>query len=144
MKKILPFAIVGVLLTGCGMSQSGNDTTRSVTENDLLHHNFVLLSVNGQAPLKKPAPSIEFGEKMHISGAMCNRFMGQGELKEGVLTAKGLASTRMLCADEQLNQWDALIGEALGNGVKVTLNKGQLTLSNNAHTLIYQQKDWVN
>lgn len=150
MKKIIPLAIISALLAGCGMNQSGNHTINdvkngsNVTESDLLHHNFVLVSVDGKQPTKTPGPNIEFGEKMHISGAMCNRFMGQGELKEGVLTAKGLASTRMLCSDEQLNQWDSLIGDVLHSGVKVTLNQGQLTMSNNAHTLVYQLKDWVN
>ncbi|WP_145482629.1 heat shock protein HslJ [Yersinia rohdei] len=142
MKKIIPLAIAAALLAGCGINQS--TSTSNVTASDLLHHNFVLVSVDGKPPLKTPAPSIEFGEKMHISGAMCNRFMGQGELKDGILTAKGLASTRMLCGDEQLNQWDALIGQVLNSGAKVTLAKGQLTLSNKDHTLIYQLKDWVN
>ncbi|AJJ05470.1 heat shock protein HslJ [Yersinia pseudotuberculosis] len=150
MRKFVPVAIIGVLLVGCsGMNQSGNNmnpvaNSSHVTESDLLHHNFVLVSVDGKPPVKTPEPNIEFGENMHISGAMCNRFMGQGELKDGILTAKGLASTRMLCADEQLNQWDALIGDILHSGVKVTLNKGQLTMSNSTHTLVYQQKDWVN
>ncbi|EEP91942.1 heat shock protein HslJ [Yersinia kristensenii] len=144
MKKIIPLVIAAAFLAGCGANQSYNKATSMVSENDLLHHNFVLISVDGQSPVKTPGPSIEFGENMHISGAMCNRFMGQGELKNGVLTVKGLASTRMLCSEKQLNQWDALISQVLNSGAKVTLNKGQLTLSNNDHTLLYQLKDWVN
>lgn len=95
MRKFVPVAIIGVLLAGCsGMNQSGNNmnpvtNSSHVTESDLLHHNFVLVSVDGKPPVKTPEPNIEFGENMHISGAMCNRFMGQGELKDGILTAKG-------------------------------------------------------
>ncbi|CNE93074.1 heat shock protein HslJ [Yersinia nurmii] len=144
MKKIVPLAIAGILLAGCGMNQSQN-TANQITAGDLQHHNFVLVSVDGQSPKNQQGnmPNIEFGEKMHISGAMCNRFMGQGELKDSVLTVEALAGTRMMCNDSQLNQWDTLIGEVLASGAKVTLNKGELTLSNGSHTLIYTSRDWV-
>lgn len=39
---------------------------------------------------------------MMISGSMCNRFSGEGKLSNGELTAKGLAMTRMMCANPQL------------------------------------------
>ncbi|EKF64278.1 Heat shock protein HslJ [Serratia plymuthica] len=141
MKKCLPMALAALLLTGCGMSQNG----KTVTEDDLLHHNFVLQSVDGVAVKPQPgnAPSIEFGEKMHVSGAMCNRFFGSGQLQNGVLTVKNLASTRMLCTDAQRNQWDQTLSAVLEKGAKISLNAQQLTLSGGDHVLVYTLRDWV-
>ena len=141
MKSIMLLIVVAIVFVSCGTTQD-TKSMNPITLNDLQHHNFVLISVDGISPTT-PGPNLEFGENRHISGAMCNRFMGQGELKDGVLTAKELASTRMLCSDEQLNQWDKLIGEVLQKGVKITLDKGQLVLTHGPHTLIYRQKDWV-
>ncbi|MGO4741960.1 heat shock protein HslJ [Serratia quinivorans] len=141
MNKSILAALTTLLLAGCSMSQNG----KTVAESDLLHHNFALQSVDGVAvkPGVGNRPNIEFGEKMHVSGAMCNRFFGNGQLQDGVLTVKGLATTRMLCADPQLNQWDRTIGDVLGKGAKVTLSAQQLTLSSGDHTLVYTLRDWV-
>jgi heat shock protein HslJ len=57
---------------------------------------------------------------------------------------KNLATTRMMCADPQRNQWDQTIGTLLANGAKVSLNGQQLTLSGSDHQLVYTLKDWVN
>ncbi|KAA1446906.1 META domain-containing protein, partial [Escherichia coli] len=67
-------------------------------------------------------------------------FMGQGKLKNGVLTVKNLASTQMLCSDEKLNRWDYLIGQVLADGVKVKLKDQKLTLSHPDNTLVYKVK----
>jgi heat shock protein HslJ len=58
-----------------------------------------------------------------------------------VLTVKGLASTRMLCSDENLNKWDQVIGEVLNNGAALNLQDHKLTLTQGKHTLVYRLKD---
>ncbi|WP_445374623.1 heat shock protein HslJ [Photorhabdus tasmaniensis] len=140
MKKILPLATATLLLATFQASAVEN-----VSIDDLQHHKFVLVSVNGESAKNQDGrvPSIEFGEKMHISGSMCNLFMGQGKLKNGVLTVKNLASTQMLCADDKLNKWDYLIGKVLADGVKVTLKDQKLVLSNHSNKLVYKLKNYV-
>lgn len=64
---------------------------------------------------------------------MCNRFFGSGQLQNGVLTVKNLASTRMLCTDAQRNQWDQTLSAVLEKGAKISLNAQQLTLSGGDH-----------
>ncbi|MDC6110951.1 heat shock protein HslJ [Serratia rubidaea] len=142
MKAWIPLALASTLLAGCA---GGTPAGKPVQESDLLHHNFVLQSVDGVAANAQQGrgPSIEFGEKMHISGSMCNRFFGNGQLDNGVLTVKNLATTRMMCSDPQRNQWDQIIGSVLNNGARVTLAAQQLTLSDGQHTLVYTLKDWV-
>lgn len=141
MSRYAPLALAAMVLTGCGTSHPDS----VVNENDLLHHNFVLYSVDGVTVTPQPgnAPNLEFGEKMHVSGTMCNRFFGQGQLANGVLTVKNLAITRMLCTDAQSNLWDQAIGKLLGNGATLSLSAERLTLSGSGHNLIYTLRDWV-
>lgn len=144
MKKLLSVAFATMLLAGCGMSEN-KPVNNTLSESDLMHHNFVLQSVDGVAANAQQGkgPSIEFGEKLRVSGSMCNRFFGNGQLDNGVLTVKDLATTRMMCSDPLRNQWDQIIGSVLHNGAKVSLQQQQLTLSDGNHTLIYTLKDWV-
>ncbi|MGV3346261.1 META domain-containing protein [Enterobacteriaceae bacterium LUAb1] len=85
-------------------------------------------------------PEIAFADNGRVTGAMCNRFFGQGEFSGAKLTVKNLASTMMLCPQEQLNQWDNMIGDELAKGVEVSLNGQILTLKGVNHRLVYQQK----
>ncbi|HAP82544.1 MAG TPA: heat-inducible protein, partial [Enterobacteriaceae bacterium] len=71
-------------------------------------------------------------------------FMGQGKLDGNVLKVDGMASTRMLCAEPELNQLDILIGEMLTSGATVDAKSQSLILSNQQHTLVYKSADWVN
>jgi heat shock protein HslJ len=114
MKKVAAFVALSLLMAGC----VSNDKI-AVTPEQLQHHRFVLESVNGKPVTSdKNPPEISFGEKMMISGSMCNRFSGEGKLSNGELTAKGLAMTRMMCANPQLNELDNTISEMLKEGAQ--------------------------
>ncbi|MGQ7115968.1 META domain-containing protein, partial [Escherichia sp. TWPC-MK] len=67
-----------------------------------------------------------------------NRFSGEGKLSNGELTAKGLAMTRMMCANPQLNELDNTISEMLKEGAQVDLTANQLTLATAKQTLTYK------
>ncbi|EGT5660630.1 heat shock protein HslJ [Cronobacter dublinensis subsp. dublinensis] len=138
MKKILIPLLAGMALAGCQSTSSSSH----ITPETLQHHRYVLQTVNG-APLDatRRVPELSFGEKMHVSGSMCNRFMGQGELHGDTLKVNGLASTRMLCAEPQLNELDKLIGEMLSQGAMVSVEKQQLTLHYRQYTLVYKLAD---
>ncbi|EKK7714069.1 heat shock protein HslJ [Cronobacter dublinensis] len=138
MKKILIPLLAGMALAGCQSTSSSSH----ITPETLQHHRYVLQTVNG-APLDatRRVPELSFGEKMHVSGSMCNRFMGKGELHGDTLKVNGLASTRMLCAEPQLNELDKLIGEMLSQGAMVSVEKQQLTLHYRQYTLVYKLAD---
>ncbi|EOC0209052.1 heat shock protein HslJ [Cronobacter dublinensis] len=138
MKKILVPLLAGMALAGCQSTSSSSH----ITPETLQHHRYVLQTVNG-APLDatRRVPELSFGEKMHVSGSMCNRFMGQGELHGDTLKVKGLASTRMLCAEQQLNELEKLINEMLSQGATVSVEKQQLTLHYRQYTLVYKLAD---
>ncbi|MTD39622.1 heat shock protein HslJ [Erwinia sp. CPCC 100877] len=145
MKKSLTTLLVACsTLVGC---VQGDNSAADARAEQLQHHRFLLKSVDGK-PLTLSnksghQPEIDFGEKMHISGTMCNRFTGQGELSNGVLKAQ-LASTRMMCVDPQLNALDKLFGQMLAAGAHVSMTNDRLTLRNEQHTLVFKRADWVN
>lgn len=149
MKKILMSAATLLLVTACA-SEGGEmaKDSNSVTAKDLQHHNYVLTEIDGKAyRIAKNAmsPNIAFGEKMNISGEMCNNYFGQGELKNGVLTAKGVGMTRKFCSDATLNQLDQKISQLLEDGAKVSLEDDgkNLILSNDKTTLKFWLKDYM-
>ena len=64
--------------------------------------------------------------------------------EDGDLTAKGLAMTRMMCANPQLNELDNTISEMLKEGAQVDLTANQLTLATAKQTLTYKLADLMN
>lgn len=130
-----------MMLAGCVSSGTKKVT---VQKEQLVHHRFVLETVNGQdVPPGVKAPELSFNEDMHISGSMCNQFTGKGSLSEGVLKAKKVAMTKKLCTDPQLNQLDATLSKMLHNGAQVDLTADQLTLADDSDSLIFKLADLV-
>jgi len=137
MKKLVALSLVTLALAGCV-----NPGKASVQAGQLEGHRFLLESVNGAAvkPTAVP-PELRFGEKMAVSGVMCNRFSGEGKLSEGELKVKAMAMTRKLCTDPQLNELDATIGDMLRKGAQVDLTENQLTLATADKTLMFKRAD---
>ena len=96
---------------------------------DLAARKYVLQSVNGVAfSARERTPEIEFDENLRVAGQVCNRFMGQGTLRDGVLTVPEMASTMMLCADAQLNDMEGNLFEMLRQGADLSLRGNSLIL----------------
>jgi heat shock protein HslJ len=135
MKTLVAVTLFSLALTGCV-----NPGKASVQKDQLQNHRFVLETVNGTAVKHGgTAPEIAFGEKMAVSGVMCNRFSGEGKLSEGELRVKEMAMTRKLCADPQLNELDNTIGAMLRKGAQVDLTQDQLTLATAETTLMFKR-----
>lgn len=139
MKKIVALVALSMLMAGCV-----SNGKVSVNRDQLQHHRFVLESVNGKpVAAGKNAPELSFGEKMTVSGRMCNRFSGQGKLSDGELKVKEMAMTRMMCADPQLNELDHTISAMLKQGAQVDLTANQLTLATAEQMLMFRLADLV-
>ena len=137
MNKFAALLAAGMLLSGCVYNSKV-----STGAEQLQHHRFVLTSVNGQAVNASDRPlELSFGEKMAITGNMCNGFSGEGKVSDGELKVKSLAMTRMLCHDAQLNTLDATIDKMLREGAQVDLTENQLTLATADQTLVYKLAD---
>lgn len=141
--KKLTFSLLAAAMTLSGCVAYGTSKV-TVQEDQLIHHRFVLETVNGQdVPPGVKAPELNFDEDMHISGNMCNQFTGKGSLSQGVLTAKKVAMTKKLCVDPQLNKLDATLSKMLHDGAQVDLTEDQLTLADDSDSLIYKLADRV-
>lgn len=135
MKKsitLLMAAVTAMAVSGCSSSGVDNQQLRD--------RYFVLNSVDGKPVTAREGirPGIRFSPEMRVSGVMCNRFFGQGQLSGEQLHVPQLASTRMRCRDDQLNQWEQMLGRVLEAGVTLSLHQQTLTLSGSGHTLVYR------
>ena len=134
MNKFAALLAAGMLLSGCVYNSKVSTNAE---------HRFVLTSVNGQAlpASQTPPPEISFGEKMYVSGTMCNGFSGEGKLSDGELKVEQLAMTRKLCADPQRNALDNTLSKMLRDGAQVDLTENQLTLATADQSLVYKLAD---
>ncbi len=149
MKKLLLSSMALVVLAAC--SSASSPMTQLVTKipqvQEIEHHNYELVSINGKeykAEKGGNIPSIAFSENMQITGTMCNNFFGKGSIsKRGVITAKGMGMTRMLCEDATLNNLDGDISDLLTNGAEITISEdGQyLKLMNPTTSLEFKLSD---
>ncbi|QMI05246.1 heat shock protein HslJ [Citrobacter sp. RHB25-C09] len=139
MKKSVALVALSLLVAGCV-----SNGKMSVSREQLQHHRFVLESVDGKPVPQSAQPfELSFGEKLHISGKMCNRFNGQATLSDGELKAKELAMTRMMCANPQIGELDNTLSTMLKQGAQVDLTANQLTLATAEHSLSYKLADLV-
>ncbi len=135
MKKIFPIFASLLLLLSCA-AQSG-----AVNAKELADKTYVLQSINGVGfASRERTPEIQFDETMRVAGQVCNRFMGQGQLKDDVLIVPEMATTMMLCADPQLNDMEREFASFLRQGMKVSLQGDTLSLSNGEITYIYNAR----
>ncbi|MCL1916318.1 MAG: META domain-containing protein [Desulfovibrionaceae bacterium] len=141
-KYIVVFCAALLALTVACWKNPGVDYV--ITQEDLLHHRFVLVSSDGKNfSAKERIPAIEFNEGLRVSGVVCNRFTGQGRLAGNLLTVEQLASTKMFCADPDLNELESLLTRMLSEGAELCLEGADLAIRQGGHELLYKISDWV-
>ena len=117
---------------------------------DLLHWRFVLKTADGKdfSGTERPV-DLEFiqspdaAEGRQVAGSICNRYSGNGNVENGLLTVKRLMTTRMLCPDQQLNALEQLFAGMLEQGADVTFMDRSLILRQGQHELVFEAADWV-
>ena len=110
----------------------------AITAETLVGKSFTLVSVNGEKFSGEQVPTLAFGADMAVSGQVCNRFNGSGELVDGLLKVGPLAATRMACPPGPLGQLEQDIFVLLGSPVVVSLDGSVLTLNQGDTTLVYE------
>lgn len=112
-----------------------------LTREFLSRQKFVLVQINEadySGPEGQPVPSLEFGEDFLVSGRICNNYRGPGELQDGVLSVRAMASTRMMCPDTNLNQLETRFFQMLENGAALSMNGDRLTLRQGDNSLVFK------
>jgi heat shock protein HslJ len=143
--KILFSALsMPIVLSAC---VTNSDQSDEITPTDLQHHNWQLVSIDGNAIAEEKRgklPNLEIGEKMTANGnAGCNQFFGQGELKDNQFRIEQMGMTMKLC-NEQMMEVEQAFSQTLSQWSDMTLTKDEMVLSNDLHRLTFKLSDWKN
>ncbi|MGY5839270.1 META domain-containing protein [Vibrio chemaguriensis] len=144
LKTLVTAISLPVLMTACA---SNGDNVKEITAQDLQHHNWELVQIDGkniELKERQQAPRLEIGENLTANGnAGCNNFFGQAELKNNQLRIEKMGMTMKMCMDDQMKIEQAM-SETLTEWSDITLTKEGLMFKNDDHELTFQLRDWVN
>lgn len=135
--------------TSVNTGHDGSTGTASAVENVLAkdmfeHHRFELKTVDGvDYSSKERVPDLSFNEGFRVSGKICNGFSGQGELDGETLFVRQMVSTKMFCADQDLNTLEGAFATMLDKGATLTYDGRTLTLKGEGPVLVYELRDLV-
>ena len=134
------WALALLMLAGC-------TTHEAVTRENLMHHHWVLTSIDQKAVPDKTTgqaqPDLEIGENLTVNGTTgCNRYRGQGVLDGSLFKVQQLSTTRRACRPPYSNIEQTLTS-VLNSGAEITLTKDTLTLKNTQHMLVFTLRDWL-
>ncbi|MGY5738715.1 META domain-containing protein [Vibrio antiquarius] len=141
LKTLVTAISLPVLMTACA---SNGDNVKEITAQDLQHHNWELVQIDGkniELKERQQAPRLEIGENLTANGnAGCNNFFGQAELKNNQLRIEKMGMTMKMCMDDQMKIEQAM-SETLTEWSDITLTKEGLMLKNDVHELTFQLRD---
>ncbi|ELC9519565.1 META domain-containing protein [Vibrio alginolyticus] len=144
LKTLVTAISLPVLMTACA---SNGDDVKEITAQDLQHHNWELVQVDGKNIVldeHQKAARLEIGENLTANGnAGCNNFFGQAELKNNQLRIEKMGMTMKMCMEDQMKIENAMT-QTLSNWSDITLTKDGLVLKSAAHELTFTLRDWVN
>ncbi|EJG1452025.1 META domain-containing protein [Vibrio parahaemolyticus] len=144
LKTLVTAISLPVLMTACA---SNGDYVKEITAQDLQHHNWELVQVDGKNIVldeNQKAARLEIGENLTANGnAGCNNFFGQAELKNNQLRIEKMGMTMKMCMEDQMKIENAMT-QTLSNWSDITLTKDGLVLKNADHELTFTLRDWVN
>ncbi|EGR1166549.1 TPA: META domain-containing protein [Vibrio parahaemolyticus] len=144
LKTLVTAISLPVLMTACA---SNGDDVKKITAQDLQHHNWELVQVDGKNIVldeNQKAARLEIGENLTANGnAGCNNFFGQAELKNNQLRIEKMGMTMKMCMEDQMKIENAMT-QTLSNWSDITLTKDGLVLKNADHELTFTLRDWVN
>ncbi|CAI2318224.1 Whole genome shotgun sequence [Vibrio parahaemolyticus] len=144
LKTLVTAISLPVLMTACA---SNGDDVKEITAQDLQHHNWELVQVDGKNIVldeNQKAARLEIGENLTANGnAGCNNFFGQAELKNNQLRIEKMGMTMKMCMEDQMKIENAMT-QTLSNWSDITLTKDGLVLKNADHELTFTLLDWVN
>ncbi|EGQ7652044.1 heat-shock protein HslJ [Vibrio parahaemolyticus] len=144
LKTLVTAISLPVLMTACA---SNGDDVKEITAQDLQHHNWELVQVDGENIVldeNQKAARLEIGENLTANGnAGCNNFFGQAELKNNQLRIEKMGMTMKMCMEDQMKIENAMT-QTLSNWSDITLTKDGLVLKNADHELTFTLRDWVN
>lgn len=145
MKKLIAITTLPLLLAACQSTGAQNDMANTITPQDLQHHNWELVQIDGETvntPENMQPPRLEIGEKMTANGnAGCNNFFGQGELKDNKFRIPQMGMTMKMCQEGVMGT-EMAFSKSLSEWNEISLTKESMTLTSESHTLTFTLSDW--
>ena len=104
-------------------------TSRDATT-ELPGTSWVLVDLDGGAPVGETPPSVTFNDDGSVTGSTgCNTFSGEVAIEGSELSFGPLATTRMACADDGASAQEAAFVAAMESVTGYTIdNEGRLVL----------------
>ena len=97
----------------------------------LANTRWALVSINGQPPTAGRALTLSFQSDSQLGGdSGCNSYGGQYHLSGSRITVTQMISTLRACAEQPLNDQEAVFQKALGDAAQINLAGNQLTVKN--------------
>lgn len=140
MKELVKLSFVFVMILSLGIMAQSCKTGKQSSKNGFPGEDFpnitgtwILKSLNGQSATdifkgKIPTMTIELAEKRIFGNGGCNNYTGGFTFEKGIFSAPNLASTMMMCGEEnQEGQFHAVLGQSN----KVSIVQGMLQFQNN-------------
>jgi len=119
----MKLAAIPILLVGLSL---GCSSTGTVNSEQLKYTQWKLSQVDGQVIPSSYSASLSFIDALQVNGfAGCNKFFGEGALRNNRLKVNKLGMTRKSCG-EQLDQFELQLLNVLKNGVNVKIDSGKL------------------
>lgn len=137
---LLLLGMLTLTIVGCERAPDASPKATYDAWNGLARSDFQLVRRNGKPLTGNRQPSLSFHRDNRVSGSICNRFTGFGQIKEGQLTITGLLFSSMFCVDPELSALETEFGTALRQGAHITLQNDQLCLWGNGVDLVYTRK----
>ena len=109
----------------------------------LANTHWSLVSINGQAPIAGRALTLSFQSDSQLGGdSGCNSYGGQYHINGSDMAVTQLISTLRACAEQPLNDQEAVFQKALGDAAQFGLAGNQLTLKNasGGEVLMFQKQ----
>lgn len=121
----------------------GCDSGKVVTQGDLQHHRWVLITVDNKSVNKKDwpvLPVLDFGERMFIEGGDgCQQFNGFAKLTGDKIDFRELEFKQNQCGADRSSLKLFSITGSWQIGIK---ESQYLTLENTETTLLFKRDDW--
>lgn len=116
----LPMLLIGLCI-GC-------TATGTVTTEQLKYTQWQLSKVDGLAVPASYSASMSFIEALQVNGfAGCNKFFGEGELKDSSISVNKLGMTRKSCGAD-VDELEQQFLQALREGATLTMQGSQLVM----------------
>ncbi|WP_413111742.1 META domain-containing protein [Thaumasiovibrio sp. DFM-14] len=140
MKSITTLALTLLTLAGCSMT---SDPTINLA-NNLANKEWQLAAIDSSpidpATIQHP-PTFMMATNGRISGhGGCNHYFGDTKISNSYMMAPGLATTKMLCIQNEVATIESQLLKALTQGVDVEFSDNDLILVGDDHQFIFQTK----